>query len=220
MRPQIMKKSLEEKLIRLAKERQTIKDPSHDFQHVLRVFNLAVKIGKFVKADLDIVISAALFHDTVVYRKDHPNSRKEADESAEVIGKILSSIGEYPKDKIDRVKICVKQCSFTKGIIPDLLEAEVLQDADLLDSTGAVSIMRTFSSGGQMNRHFYNPSNPFFEKNEINFPSGVGIFYRRLLIVEKRIHTKFAKQIAKRRTEFLKKFLNELRLELKESGII
>ena len=71
-----------------------------------------------------------------------------------------------------------------------------------------------------MNRPFYNPKSPFFEKNEINFPSGAGIFYRRLLIVEKRIHTKFAKQIAKRRTEFLKKFLDELKLELKESEII
>ncbi len=215
-----MKKNLEEKLIKIAQERQTKKDPTHDFQHILRVFNMAKKIGKGVEADMDIVIPAALFHDTVIYRKDHPNSKKETDKSAEVTGKILSNIGGYPKEKIERVKTCIRQCSFTKGITPDLLEAKVLQDADLLESTGAVSIMRTFSSGGQMNRPFYNSENPFFEKNEINFPSGVGLFYHRLLIAEKRMHTKFAKQIAERRTNFLKKFLNELRLELKESEII
>jgi len=215
-----MKKSLEKKLIKIAKEKQTKKDPSHDFQHVLRVLNMATKIGDAVKADLDVVIPAALFHDIVVYRKDHPNSKKAADESAEIAGRILSRMDGYPKEKIERVKICVKQCSFTKGIIPDLLEAKILQDADLLDSTGAISIMRTFSSGGQMNRPFYNSISPFFEKNEMDHLSGVSIFYQRLLIAGKRMHTKFAKQIAKRRTEFLKKFLNELKLELKESEII
>lgn len=181
---------------------------------------MAKKIGVNIGADLDIVIPAALFHDIVVYKKDHPNSKKETDKSAEATGKILSSINEYPQEKIEQIKICIRQCSFTKGIAPDLLEAKVLQDADLLESTGAISIMRTFSSGGQMNRSFYNSKSPFFEKNEINFPSGVGLFYRRLLIAEKRMHTKFARQIAKRRTNFLKKFLNELRLELKESKII
>lgn len=215
-----MKKSLEGKLIKIAQERQTKKDPSHDFQHIWRVFNMAKKIGKNIEADLDIVIPAALFHDIVVYKKDHPSSKNETEESAETAGKILSSISEYPKEKIEQVKICIRQCSFTKGIIPDLLEAKVLQDADLLESTGVISIMRTFSSGGQMNRPFYNPKNPFFEKNEIDFPSGVGLFYRRLLIANKRMHTKFAKQIAKQRTNFLKKFLNQLKLELKESEII
>ncbi len=208
------------KLKAIAKKRQTKEDPSHDFQHILRVLNLAIKIGKSVKADLDIIIPAALFHDIVVYRKDTHQSRNESDESAEVAGRILESINEYPKEKNEKVKICIKQCSFTKGIVPDLLESKVLQDADLLESTGAISIMRTFSSGGQMNRTFYNQKSPFFEKGEINFPSGVGLFYRRLLIAEKRMHTKFAKKIAKRRTKFLMTFLNEFKKELGEADIL
>ncbi|KKR09597.1 MAG: Metal dependent phosphohydrolase [Parcubacteria group bacterium GW2011_GWA2_39_18] len=215
-----MKKSLQEKLIKIAQKRQIKTDPSHDFQHVWRVFNLAVQIGRNVKADLDIVIPAALFHDTVIYRKDHPNSKNETDESAEIAGKILTKISGYPRKKIESVKVCIRQCSFTKGIKPDLLESKVLQDADLLESTGVISIMRTFSSCGHMNRVFYNPKHPFFKKGEINFKSGVGLFYRRLLVAENRMHTKFAKQIAKRRTAFLKEFLSELKLELKESKVI
>jgi uncharacterized protein len=208
------------KLRIIAEKRQTKKDPSHDFQHILRVLNMAIKIGKNVKADLDIIIPAALFHDTVVYQKNTKESRNETDESAEITGRILEDINEYPKEKIEKTKICIRQCSFTKGIAPDLLESKVLQDADLLESTGAISIMRTFSSGGQMNRPFYNEEVPFFEKGEINFPSGIGLFYRRLLIAEKRIHTKFAKKIAKRRTEFLKKFLKEFKKELTETDIL
>lgn len=138
-------------LRKIAEDRQIKSDPSHDFEHVIRVLNMATKIGKSVKADLDIVIPAALFHDTVVYRKDSPESRNEANESAEVAAQILEKIKNYPKEKIDKVKICIQQCSFTKGIVPDLLESKVLQDADLLESTGVLSIMRTFSSCGHMN---------------------------------------------------------------------
>jgi len=215
-----MTPTIKNQLVSIAKEKQTKDDPSHDFEHIRRVLNLAEKIGKSVKADLDIVIPAALFHDTVVYRKDSPESKNETDESAEKAGEILASFDEYPKEKTEKVKICIKQCSFTKGIVPDLLESKVLQDADVLESTGAISIMRTFSSGGQMNRSLYNPEKPFFEKDEADFPSGIGLFYRRLLLAEKRIHTAFARKIAKRRTKFLKDFLKEFKQELEETDII
>jgi uncharacterized protein len=215
-----MKESLINKLILISKNRQVKNDPSHDFQHVQRVLNLAVEIGKKVEADLDIVIPAALFHDTVVYRKDSPKSKYETDESAEVAGHILKKIREYPKEKIEKVKICIRQCSFSKGIIPDILESKVLQDADMLESTGAISIMRTFSSGGQMNRPFYDLNDPFCKKGLFGVHSGLWLFYKRLLLVEKRMHTKFAKKIAKRRTNFLITFLDEFKKELIETEII
>lgn len=215
-----MNNSLKQKLIKLTQEKQTETDPSHDFQHVLRVFNLALEIGKREKADLDVLIPAALFHDIVVYRKDHPNSKNSADESAELAKKILKNIKEYPKNKIERVVACIRQCSFSKGIKPSSLESKILQDADGLDSTGAISIMRLFSSGGQMNRQFYEPSDPLCRNGAVAGRSNMDLFYRRLLIVEKRMQTNFAKRIAKRRTLFLKKFLDELKLEFKEAGVI
>ena len=215
MTPKIIKQ-----LIAIAENRQMKDDPSHDFEHVYRVYLMAVKIGKSVNADLDVVIPAALFHDTVVYRKDSPESLNEANESAEVAGDILNSIKKYPKEKIDDVKTCIREGSFTKGIQAELLESKVLQDADLLESVGALSIMRTFSSCGHMNRPFYNKKHPFYEKYEKNFPSGIGLFYRRLLAVESRLHTKMAKKIGKQRTLFLKKFLLQVEKELKESGVI
>jgi uncharacterized protein len=215
-----MNNSLKDKLIKTSKERQTKDDPSHDFQHIFRVYNLALQIAKKEKADLDILIPATLFHDTVVYMKNHPNSKSEAEESAEMAKSILESHKDYPQEKIEKVATCIKQCSFSKGIVPDLLESKILQDADRLEATGAVSIMRTFSSGGQMNRPFYDPADPFCKKGTVPFRSGIDLFYMRLLVVEKGMHTKFAKQIAKRRTSFLKNFLTELKMELKESKVI
>jgi uncharacterized protein len=171
-----MNKLLKEKLIDAVRERQTKEDPSHDIQHVLRVLHLALRIGKEEKADMDILIPAALFHDIVVYRKNHPNSRNEADESAEAARGILKEIEDYPQAKIEKVAVCIQQCSFSKGIIPDLLESRILQDADRLEATGAIAIMRTCSSGGQMNRQFYDPADPFCEKGTEAFRSDLVCF--------------------------------------------
>lgn len=215
-----MDTELKNKLISIAEERQTKEDPSHDFQHILRVLNLAAKVAESVGADLDVVIPAALFHDTVIYKKNSPQSKGEADESAQIVEAILESIEEYPKEKIDAVKICIKQCSFSKGIIPDLLESKVLQDADRLEATGAISIMRTFASSGQMNRPFYSPEDPFCENGHTDFRSGIDLFYRRLLVVERTMHTEFAKNLAKKRTQFLEKFLEQVRVELVDADII
>lgn len=211
---------MQEKLIKIAREKQTKSDPSHDFQHIIRVLSLALEIGRNEGADPDILIPAALFHDIIVYRKDHPKSKNETDESALFAKKILRGLKDYPSAKINTVMTCIKQCSFSKGVQPDILEAKILQDADRLEATGAISIMRTFSSGGQMNRPFYDPADPFCQKGEVPFRSNLDLFYRRLLVVEKGMHTKLAKKIAKRRTLFLKEFLRELKQELIETKII
>jgi uncharacterized protein len=216
-----MQTSLKNRLFTIAEEKQTKEDPSHDFQHILRVTNLAQKIAIIEGADIDVVIPAALFHDCVVYPKNSPRSKNETEESAAYAEKILESFDEYPREKIEKVKICIEQCSFSKGIIPDLLEAKILQDADRLEATGAISIMRTFSSGGQMNRQFYLPEDPFYENTKlVPFSSNLELFYKRLLVVEKGMYTELAKKIAKRRTKFLKDFLAEFRMELKESDIM
>jgi uncharacterized protein len=212
--------ALKNKLIKIAEERQVKDDPSHDFQHIVRVLNLAIKIGESVNADLDIIIPAALFHDTVVYKKNSAQSKNEAYESAEIAAEILNSIKDFSKEKTEKVKTCIKECSFSKGIKPESLESKVLQDADRLEATGAISIMRTFASTGHMNTPFYATEDPFCEKGAVNFRSGVDLFYNRLLIVEKTMHTDVAKKMARKRTEFLEKFLTQLREELVESEII
>lgn len=215
-----MNKKLEAELLRIAEEKQTKSDPSHDFQHALRVRNLAVRIAVAEKADLDVVIPAALFHDIIVFRKDSARSRSESDESADLAEKILGELKGYPAAKIAQVGACIRECSFSKGIMPETLESKILQDADRLEATGAISIMRTFSSGGQMNRRFYDVADPFCAQGAVPFRSDLDLFYRRLLVVGRGMHTATARRLAQRRTLFLRKFLHELRLELEESDVL
>ena len=71
-----------------------------------------------------------------------------------------------------------------------------------------------------MGRQFYDPKDPFRKSTEPDVTSsGVDLFYVRLLKAKERMHSEFAKEIAERRTQFLKDFLNELETELDEAGV-
>lgn len=215
-----MNTSIIENLKEFVKNRQNEHDPSHDFQHVLRVTNLAERFASTVDADLEIVIPAALFHDIVVYKKDSEASKNESDESAEVAENVLSQIDEYPKGKISDVKTCITECSFSKGKDASSVESKVLQDADRLEATGAVAIMRTFASCNNMNRPFYPPEDPLCEDSSVAYRSGIDLFRQRLLVVEEVLHTDMAKQLARSRTDFLEDFLEQLESELEEGKIV
>jgi len=134
-------------------------------------------------------------------------------------GEILADVSEYPKEKIPAVQTCIRECSFSKGTPATSLESEVLQDADRLEATGAISIMRTCASSGQMNRKFYDLADPFREYTKpVKFASTLDLFYLRLLIVEKTMHTELGKTMARHRTAFLEQFLLQLKQELSETG--
>ena len=206
---------LRNQLIKIAQEKIPDADVSHDFEHALRVLANAERIAGEENADLDIIIPAALFHDLIVYPKNHPDKHKSQEESAEAAAEILEKIDPYPKGKIAAVKTCILECSFSKGILPETLESKIIQDSDGLEATGAISIMRTYSSTGQMKRPFYNSEDPFCKNREPNPASfALDLFYERLLKVADRMHTETAKKIAQRRTDFLHDFLSEFKLEL------
>ncbi len=206
------------KLVAALKEKIN-NDLSHDIGHALRVMGLARRIAIEENADMDIVIPAALFHDSVVY-KGTENYHKEHEESAAFARDLLSSIPEYPKEKIEKVEYAISVCSYSRGIMPDTLEAKVLQDADMLESTGAVSIMRTFGSAMPMHVYaFYDLEDPFCERREPDPAKySLDLFYQRLLRVSSRMHTDSARRMAKQRDEFLKVFIDEFRRELEETN--
>lgn len=202
------------KMLKLAEEHNVRSDPSHDLTHLKRVLANAVLIASREGADLDLVVPAAIFHDLITYRKDDKRSKNAQAESARLAGRILKRMG-FKKQKIKSIEYAIEVCSFSKNIKPKTLEAKVLQDADLLEATGAISIMRTFASSGVMQRAFYNERDPFCKNrkpNSLNY--SVDLFYDRLLIARGRMHTKTAKNLALKRTKFLIEFIKQLKREL------
>jgi len=169
------------------------------------IINKKIDINDILPADLVKTIISATQTTTI-----------DEEELEKVVKKVLENIKEYPRHKIAQVEYAVSVCSFNKGIIPNTLEARILQDADGLEATGAISIMRTYASAGQMKINFYNQKDPFCKKRKPEaLQYALDLFYQRLLKIKERCHTKKGKKIAERRTRFLLKFLKELEQELK-----
>lgn len=212
-----MEKSVRDQLVLIAL--QTIdergNDPSHDGNHALQVLKNVEMLIEVEGGDPDILVPAALLHDVVIYPKNDPKSDLAPAESAALTKEILENIEGYPQDKIPVVMEVIERCSFNKTEEPKTLEGKILRDADKLEVTGAVSIMRTFSSGGQMGRPLYHREDPFAEQRDVNAKDqSLDLFYERLLIARDRMYTETAKKIADQRTEILHQFLEQLKREI------
>ena len=207
--------------MRLAKKivgevrKQTAKnDVAHDFGHVMRVCKNAQKIAEDEKANIKLVLVAALLHDIVSYPKKDPRSRTSSISSAREAAKILKRYG-YTADEIKIVTEAIIDHSFSRGVIPQTLEGKILQDADRLDAMGAIGIARTFSVSGAENRMFYNNKDPFCK---FRVPDDtkwtLDHFFKKLLLLEKKMNTKTAKREARLRIKIMNKFLLELKREI------
>ena len=130
--------------------------------------------------------------------------------------KILSQYNSYPTEKIEKVADAIRTHSYSKKATPASLEGKILQDADRLDAIGAIGIARTFSVGGSENRCLYNPADPFCETDrELNDAQWtLDHVKKKLLILKNTMHTKTAKKIAEKRTQFMELFLNHLEEEI------
>ena len=164
---------------------------------------------------MEILLAAALMHDLVVYPKGSSKRSKSSDDSADLAEEILRR-HEVEQEKIDRITYCIRTHSYSKKIIPTTIEGKVLQDADRLDALGAIGIARTFSVGGTENRMFYRPDDPFC--NRKREPDDrlwtLDHFQVKLLKVKNSMHTSSAKKLAAKRTEFMRKFIAQLRNEI------
>ena len=206
---------MKQKLIELAKKYISNDDPSHDIYHALRVLSNAETIVKKEGGDLEIIWPAALFHDVDNHPKNSPEAKYSSRVSAIVTEKILRELDFYPQQKIPQVMTVIVEHSQSNGFNPSSLESKVLQDADRLECTGAIAIMRTFCSSGQMKRTFYNNDDSFCEErvpDKNNY--AIDFFYDRLLNICERMNTETCKDIAKSRGEFLYLFLEQLKREV------
>ena len=166
---------------------------SHDRDHVERVVKLAVYIARREGADVEVVKKSAELHDIA---RDKPN---HAIESAKLAREILRREG-YDEEFIERVVHCIEAHSFSSGVEPKTLEAKVLSDADKLDAIGAIGIARAFIFSGEKGRSIEETLKHFEEK---------------LLKLKDLLYTKTAKELAKERHEFLVKFYEQIKKELK-----
>ncbi len=195
-------------------QKRTRSDPAHDFQHIIRVLRNAQKIAKKERANIRLVTAAALLHDIVSYPKSDPRSKNSSSESATMARKILKKY-QYTKDEINTISDAIRDHSFSRGVTPKSLEGKILQDADRLDAIGAIGIARAFAVSGAENRSFYNRDDPYCKNRTPDDKSyTLDHFYKKLLLLEKTMNTKYGKIEARKRTKILKKFVSDLQKEI------
>jgi uncharacterized protein len=193
-------------------------EPAHDYQHVLRVASCASFLSNAEGADRTVAVSAALLHELFNYPKDHPDSSRSGEVCAARAAEVLRSLG-WEERRIEAVAYCIRVHGFSAGIVPDTLEAKVLQDADRLDAIGAIGVARCFATSAAMKRPFYDPEDPLCARREPDDKQfAVDHFYRKLLKIPERLHTQAAKRLAERKVRFMRAFLDELQAEISVAG--
>lgn len=202
-----------------ARELYPATDPSHDFLHIRRVVSMAMKLAREEGADTMVVLPASYFHDFVNMPKNDPRRKQASALSGEAAVEYLGSVG-YPGRHSGAIRHAIMAHSFSAGILCETIEAKVVQDADRLDSLGAIGIARCFTTSTLMGRPYYHEhdflagNRPLDDKNY-----AVDHFFVKLFQVAEMLQTATAREEGARRVAFMKDYLEQLRSEAATSAI-
>jgi uncharacterized protein len=198
------------------KRSSVIHDLAHGWEHISRVYRLALYIAVREHADTLIVGLAALMHD--LGRTAPQNGTEHHADLSVILAKELMNNYDVPVDYQKAVSHAIITHSFSRGVPPETLEAKVVRDADRLDGLGAIGVMRWAMTGAQYNipgSQSYHPDDPFGETHELDDRLyRLDHFYTKLLKLGDTMATKTGHMLAQRRINFLKAYLNEFRSEL------
>lgn len=197
-----------------AEELYPTADPSHDNLHISRVVKTALRLAEEESADIHIVLPAAYFHDFVNVPKNDPRRKEASRLSAEKALEYLGSIG-YPSQYFEAIRHAIAAHSFSANIRPETLEAKVVQDADRLDSLGAIGVARCFSTSTLMQRPYYCLNDIWAEERELDDVAfAIDHFPVKLFKISETMQTASARQEAQRRVDFMKAYIQQLKSEI------
>lgn len=192
---------------------------SHDWEHTLRVYNLALRIGKKEKANLKILKLAAILHDIGREWEDKNKGKVcHAEKGAKLARKILE---EYKLNEKETGKIihCIESHRFRGRKKPQSKEAKILFDADKLDSIGAVGLGRAFLFAGEVGAKLHNKGIDLKKTHQYTKEdTAYREFMLKLRKIKNRMLTKTGKKMAKERHKFMTDFFK--RLDKEVNGII
>jgi uncharacterized protein len=189
-------------------------DAAHDLHHTRRVVRNAVQLTAEEEADPQVTLPAAWLHDCVAVAKDSPHRAKGSLLAAEAATTFLAEM-HYPEAKLPEVFHAIEAHSFSAGIPPRTVEARVVQDADRLDSLGAIGIARCLLVGGHLGRPLLATNDPFcVERQPDDGRYTIDHFYAKLLKLPATMQTAAGRAEAERRADYMRDYLDRLRDEI------
>jgi uncharacterized protein len=193
-------------------------DAVHGFDHIERVYAMCERIGQAEGADMRILLTAALLHDS---QGSHPQEGQRNDHhlrSARFSEEILTAEGWEAAD-ITAVQHCIRSHRFRgRDEAPVTLEAKILFDADKLDVIGAIGVVRALAYAFQIDQPaFAQPSRMFLEEyiKESGEPhSAYHEYLFKLKGISETLFTPTARRIAELRQRTIDGFFEELAAEM------
>ena len=184
----------------------------HDWWHIHRVRNVAVKLGEEEHADLFVVNLAALLHDIA----DHKFYGGDEEIGPATARHWLERL-QVEDPVINHVCDIIRDISFKGAQVETpmkTIEGKVVQDADRLDALGAIGIARAFAYGGYKKRPLYDPDmkpemHDSFESYKKSKGSTLNHFYEKLFLLKDRMNTKSGRELALKRHRFMEQFVEQ-----------
>jgi len=186
----------------------------HDISHLIRTMNLALTICDKENGDRLIVGIAAFMHDIHRIMQNECGHFVSPKESLPKVREILSNT-DLSSDIIDKICYVIEhheEYNWNGNNVDDI-NTLILQDADNLDAIGAIGIGRTFNYCGAHGIPMYLDNVPITEdtnyKESNTDVSTIHHFYHKLFKLGDNMNTNTAKEIAYKRVEYMKKYVNE-----------
>jgi uncharacterized protein len=202
---------------------------AHDLAHVQRVFQLCLRLAEGEKSvDVTVLKLASLLHDIARIREDSDDTgmTDHAQLGAVMAGPILRDAG-YPEKTVRHVCACIATHRFRGDAVPATIEAQLLFDADKLDSLGAVGIARAYMLAARYGEAIYSREDPdrYVARNHVGGEATGRImalgehtpnleFEIAFKRIPDRLFTSQARAIAVDRLAVMQAYFDRLRLEL------
>jgi uncharacterized protein len=118
---------------------------------------------------------------------------------------------DFPAERRVGVQHAIEAHSYSAGIAPQTIEAKILQDADRMETLGAIGLARIFYVGGRIGTKLFHDTDPRALHRPLDDLSySLDHFYTKILRLPDRMNTAPGRAIAGRRIEIIELFLQRL----------
>ena len=199
-----MNKSEYEKIVSYMRTQMDLSDPVHGEGHVHRVLKNALDIAEHCEAEIDrdVLIAACLLHDIGRLEENKRLESCHAQIGSEMACNYLLSIG-WSEIKANHVSDAIKLHTHRKKTEDTPIEAQILFDADKLDTIGFIGIARLLMYDGIMGKPIYK----FSEKKKVYRSADMSESstflqeYNLKKAIAKKLYTSYARNRAAMRVE-------------------
>lgn len=162
-------------------------NPADKFGHMPRLYALATRLGQGLDYDDDVLFAAAWMHDLGVFighRPQDPEQLKTWDHVPYTVARareLLPAWG-FPAEKLDAVERVIR--THQPQDEPELDEAVILRDADILEQLGAIGALRALVKVGRDTRFpTYSSVMPVLRRAVESLPGKLRMENSRVLAV-------------------------------------